>query len=195
MAANYNRSPGTYTESRHRPRSRVEIIDQRPLPQEDPPAVPKLTAIETPIEIDDLYPAQEAGSPDLSRALRLLSSALQAIHEAIELLQEGDPIGSDLAAQRLYGILVELFNCRRLGDGFGAVVNAIQCAIENLNGLPLDLKQTRAIGQILTTLRAEPYMAFSVAAVRLDGLEDVGLSISPQGFEYLAEWLDGQSLR
>ena len=177
------------------PRGKVVMIDRSPVAEVEVATVPRLRANAQPdgqIEIDDLYPAREAGSPELDRALKLLSAASNHMREAGTLLREGDQIGADLATQRLYGILAELFNCRRLGDGFGVLINALQCCFENLNGAPLSAKQVDAVSRVLAIIRGEPYVAFAVAVERLDILEDSGLSVDPQGFEYIADWLDGE---
>jgi hypothetical protein len=43
-------------------------------------------------------------------------------------------------------------------------------------------------------IRREPYIGFAAATEQVDMLEEAGLSIDPDGFEYLADWLDGESV-
>lgn len=193
----YRSSTSSHTGSGHRHRTKVVMIDRPSWPEPDA-AVSPTTRVSLgsgpQVEIEDLYPGLEAGSHELIQALRLLLAANTHVQEASNLLQEGDPIGADLAIQRLHRIFAELFNCRRLGDGFGALINALFCSLENLNGAPLNLEQVHAISRILNLIRREPYIGFAAATEQVDMLEEAGLSIDPDGFEYLADWLDGESV-
>ena len=137
----------------------------------------------------------EAGSPELARALKLLSAAVEWVHQALDLMREGDRIGADVAIQRLYAVLPELFNCRKLGDGFAAVINAVQCGIENMNGVPLDLPHIQAISRVLVAIRSEPFLSLSAGCEYAVLLEESGLAIEPAGYSHLIDWLDGESVR
>lgn len=202
MAATSPYKSGTTTINQtgtgHRHRTRVVMIDRPSLAQTDSvvSSTSRVSVTSGPqVDIEDLYPSLEAGSPELGQALRLLRAANAHVREANSLLQGDDPNGADLAIQRLHGLLAELFNCRRLGDGFGTLINALFCSLENLNGAPMSLQQVNAVGGVLSLVRREPYIDFAAATAQVDMLEEAGLSIDPAGFEYLADWLDGESVR
>jgi hypothetical protein len=127
----------------------------------------------------------------LARALPRLEIASDHLQDAISAHENGDLVGADLSVLRLNGVLAGLFLSRGLGDGFGALVNALLSSLENLNGLPMSLDQIRACKRVIGVLRGEPYIDFSSATTQMDILEDVGLSIEPAGYEYIADWLDG----
>ncbi len=143
------------------------------------------------ITTEALYPAPEAGSAELARALSLLSVALRYMRDAATLLREGDRIGADLQTQRCQGLLPQLFACRGLGEGFAAVANASLSAWENLDGLPLQPQQIAAITLVLADLKERPFMSFAVAMTHMTALEDVGLTLEPPGYGIVSDWLDG----
>jgi hypothetical protein len=97
--------------------------------------------------------------------------------------------------QRLQALLPELFYCRDLGDGFGAIVNALKFSFENAHGTPLSEGQVRLIGQVIERIRQEPFMRFETAADLVGKLEDVGLIVDPPAFAVLGELLNVEGLR
>lgn len=143
------------------------------------------------VSIEDLYPEQEACTPELGAALRLLGKGLEFVDGALDALQTGSAIASDDAMLQLQALVRELFNCRILGDGFGAVINALLASLENRLGSPLNQLQIRTIGQVLRRVRSEPFLQFSSALDEIEKLEQAAFMIEPQGFEHLADWLDG----
>jgi hypothetical protein len=148
------------------------------------------------LPISSLYPSPDVASPELSRAMELLPEAVDHLRRAISIARDqDDAIGADLEIQRIHPILFELFNCRALGDGFGTLVNATLCSLENLYGNALSADQMEAVLRVLVVLNSEPYVDFDTATDRLDILEDAGLSIMPSGYDHLADWLDGESVR
>jgi hypothetical protein len=142
------------------------------------------------ISIDDLYPASEVSTPELSIALRLLAKDIECVDEALVALQRGDQIAADDAMQQVHASLPELFNCRVLGDGYGEVINALLSSFENRNGIPLNNTQILTIRQILSHTRATPFMKFDSALDLVEKLEKANFVVEPKGFEYLADWLD-----
>lgn len=94
-----------------------------------------------PIAIDDLYPDHAATSILLGNALTLLNSAIEALSKSAAALGRGEQIDSDEQAIRCQSALPELFCCRALGDGFGAVVNAAIFAFRNNEGTPFSKRQ------------------------------------------------------
>ena len=146
--------------------------------------------------IQSLYPAPESGSRHFVRAMDLLSRTIGHLHQAIAAVRQNeDEIGADLEIQRLHSYLQELFDCRKLGDGFAALINAASCAVENLRGAPMNVAQMEALLSYMRFIQSEPYVDFDLATERLDLLEQVGFSIMPNGYNQLADWLDGDSTR
>src|SRR5690349_17303707 len=83
------------------------------------------------LPLEDIYTNPEAISLELRNAMSLTPQAVKLAVEANEDLESGDFIASDAAMMKLRLILPELFCCRRLGDGFGAVINALMSSFEN----------------------------------------------------------------
>jgi hypothetical protein len=148
-----------------------------------------------PIGIDSLYPEPGIVRPILGHALRGLAAAKEAVQESLEYLKRGELISSDESMQRLQALLPELFYCRDLGDGFGAIINALKFSFENAHGAPFSEAQIRLIGQMVERIRQEPFMHFEQAAELIGRLEDVGLTVDPPAFAVLGELLDVESLR
>lgn len=142
------------------------------------------------IDVDELYPDRTLVSPLLGVALGLLDKALLHIQVAREAIQQDEQIDSDDAMQRLHGLLPELFCCRAIGDGFGAIIDAVSNSIENLAGKPAAKDQILSIEQAITRIKQEPFIEFREASYQIDGLENVGLVVDPAGFEELADLLD-----
>lgn len=143
-----------------------------------------------PIKTDDLYAARDAVSRELDTALRLLKEATAKAQDAVEAFERDNDIEADDALQRLQAVLPELFCCRKLGDGYAAVVNAIMCAFENLEGIPPSIDQVTQILITFRSLRETPFMGLEHATDAVGALEGVGLVVEPPSFKYLADWLD-----
>jgi hypothetical protein len=146
------------------------------------------------ISIDDLYTEPMATGPELGHALRGLATAKGAVQDSLDALQRGEWIASDDAMQRVQAMMPELFCCRALGDGFGAVVNALKFCFENAKGGPFSKEQVVAIGSAVERLRAEPFMAFGSAVEIITRLEDSGLNVDPPAFAILTGLLDVEGL-
>jgi hypothetical protein len=142
------------------------------------------------VSIEDLYPSTEAAAPELDVALRLLARGLEYVNEAFAATQTGNAIVGDDAMQRLQALLPELFNCRVLGDGYGAIINAVLGSLENMRGSPLNKQQIGTIRQVLRRVRSEPFIQYSSALDEIEKLEQANFVIEPSGFEHLADWLD-----
>ena len=148
-----------------------------------------------PIGIDSLYPELSLVRPILGHALGALAAAKEAVQESLEALKRGELISSDESMQRLQALLPELFYCRDLGDGFGAIINAIRFSFENAHGTPFSEGQIRLVGLAVERLRQEPFLAFDQAAEFVGRLEDAGLNVDPSAFATLGELLDVEGLR
>jgi len=96
---------------------------------------------------NDLYPARQAFSPEHITALRLLKLAIGRCQRAID-AQADDPMAADIEIQKIQMSLPELFCCRALGDGFGTIVNALICSLQNMDGNALERSQIRILGEV-----------------------------------------------
>ena len=159
----------------------VELAESQPVPGR--PTGRRIT-------IDELYSRFENVSPELNSAVRLLSLSLEYIEQSLLAHRDNDPIEADDAAQRMQGLLPELFCCRSLGDGFGIVVNGLMCGFQNLEGIPLRREQAEKVRQTLIKLRSEPFLRAEDAVKTVAVLEEVGLVLEPPEFNYLADILD-----
>jgi len=142
------------------------------------------------METDDLYPERAAVSRELDTALRLLKEATTSAEEAVRAFEQHEEVKADDAFQRLQMLLPELFCCRKLSDGFAAVVNAVMCAFENLEGLPPTAKQATGILDAIRSIRMTPFTGAEQAAAIVERLEEADLAVEPPAFKYLADWLD-----
>ena len=142
------------------------------------------------IAVEDLYPEMIAVRPELSGALRLLARSAQYLDEALDASTRGNAIIADDAVQRFQAVLPELFSCRALGDGFGAIVNAVINATSNQRGEFLSRLQTEQLKRSVLRLRSEPFIEFDEAVSEIMKMEDAGFSVEPREFDVLADWLD-----
>jgi len=143
-----------------------------------------------PLSIEDLYPLNEYLSPLLSAAFKLIDEAVQLVTEAINYFKEENKIASDDAIQRVQALLPELFCCRALADGFGAIVSSIFQGLRNREGEPLNFHQLVTLKTVLKKIRSEPYIVFDEAVDQIMKLEDVGFTVEPAEFAQMAELLD-----
>ncbi|WP_339135650.1 MAG: hypothetical protein WGN25_18515 [Candidatus Electrothrix sp. GW3-4] len=127
-----------------------------------------------------LYPCQESITPLFNKALLLLDKAIEEITEARESLKNDDFIGQDNAMLHLAKILAELFCCRSLGDGFGAVVSALFHALANRDHGALTTEtQINQIASILRKIQEEPFIQFEESIDMIMDLEDLEFNINP----------------
>jgi hypothetical protein len=134
--------------------------------------------------IDDLF-SQLAGST-LSSALLLLDEALARSQKALDVI-DSDPVSADDEMQQLQAILPELFCCRTIGDGFGALINSIQYALVNQKGLPLSKSQISSLLGGIRKLRGAPFIGFEDAVNLAITFENAGLVIDPPALSDLAD--------
>ena len=127
----------------------------------------------------DLYPARHAFSPEHIAALRLLRLAKGYSQRAIVALNDGDEIAADSETQKVQVLLPELFCCRKLGDGFGTLINALISAFESLAGDPMALVQLRAVNHVFALLLDKPFLTTDDADQELEKLEAVDLNPYP----------------
>ena len=149
-----------------------------------------------PLSIDDLYPEPTVIGSELGPALRLLAEGKTAIEESMGALKRGEIMAADDHLQRLQVMLPELFCCRALGDGFGAIVNALKFSFLNAEGAPFTGEQIEAVAGAVQGLRAEPFLRFDRAVSVITRLEDAGLRVDPPTLVALTDLMDDdQELR
>lgn len=144
----------------------------------------------TRIETKALYPFSHELRPELARAFILLDEALKQVSSAMTYLKSDDAISSDDAIIHLKALLPELFCCRTLGDGFGAIIIAVYHSVANMRGMPLNLKQLKTVWNILDKIRTEPFLKHDHAVDEIMTLEDVGFEVEPPHYQYGVDLLD-----
>lgn len=142
------------------------------------------------IETKQLYPLSHELRPELATSFSLLAEGLEYINDAINAQNEGDLISSDDFIHRLQALLPELFCCRSIGDGFGAIINAIYHSLTNMKGIALNIPQLEAIKRGLRRISTEPFLEFGEAVDEIIHLQDVGFEPEPSYFKYAADLLD-----
>lgn len=146
------------------------------------------------ISIDALYP-DSTGATDVFRtSQRLLATAANYVTESAG-LRWTDPVASDDKMSQLFPILLELFCCRELGEGFAAVINGLIHSVRNNASEQWDGTQLKEVASVIDSLRSEPYLNLDQAIAYLDRMERVELVPEPPELDILGDWLDGQSLR
>jgi len=141
------------------------------------PEVVSGSAVAKPIEIDKLYPASEATRPDLVKALNVLAEGVRFLEAGRNKSRQNDPIGADVEIGKFQLLLADLFSLRKIGDGFGAVVNAIEIAFVNQHGKPLAEKQISTLWRTVKELRAHPFINTDDAVDFVDELATCGLLV------------------
>ena len=148
------------------------------------------------IEIDKLYPAAQGSRSHLVTALGLLADGIDFLAQARIAAQKGRLIESDRYTQRFQATLPSLFRCRKIGDGFAVVINALHFASINMHGKPLNLDQITTSWRILKELRNGPFVEFEQGLEYVEQLEGCGLEVDPPIVSELLEDLEHeQSLR
>jgi hypothetical protein len=159
---------------------------------QDPPAL----GMPTDVPVEDLYPGQDAGAASLvPTAMRILDECLQRLNAASHAVQAGDLVAADDESQHLWPSLVELFCCRRLGDGFGMVVVALRHSFDNQAGMPFSLSQLQSLRLAFTSLRQEPFLLDDRAVQVVLELEATGLKTDVAALDHLADEDEEQSVR
>lgn len=143
------------------------------------------------IPTERLYPAGDTLRNSVSQALEMLRTALAYVDESIAANDQDNSFRSDDAITRLKVLLPELFCCREIGDGFGAVVNALYNALKTWNKYPLSNDQLALIRSLLFKLKSFPAIGFDSAIELVEQLQTAGFSVEPPYFEELTEAIAG----
>ena len=144
--------------------------------------------------LEEVYRAPEAVSPELRTAMVLLREVLESTEAALRLQAEGQVIAADDEMHHVQMTLPELFCCRALGDGFGAIVSALQSSFENLHGRPMTTQQVASVARAIGCLNIAPALPFESAIEQIEELERSGLAVDPEAVDFIAEWLIEQSV-
>lgn len=154
------------------------------------PSEPEEVKETSPLSIDELYPGVDETDGNLSRAKRVLRTCIEHCREAREHLEEGDGLKSDNEMVHVQNRLPDLFTFREFGDGFGMVVDALLTAFENLDDMPCDLQQIKAVRRVLSDLRDRPFMSSKKAVDLTLQLEEAGLDTDHQAMGPFSDWLE-----
>lgn len=142
------------------------------------------------LSIDKLYPGTDKSDGNLSRAKRLLGECIEHCRAAQRHEEEGSRIKSDHEMVHVQNRLPDLFTYRELGDGFGMVVDALLTAFENLDDMPCDLQQIKAVRRVLADLRDRPFMSSGKAVDLTLQLESAGFDTDHEAMSPFSEWLE-----
>jgi hypothetical protein len=126
-----------------------------------------------------LYPDLQAQDGRLIQAIRLLNECNDHLLEASQVDAAADFIEYDERIMRAKNALRKLYALREIGDGFGATVNGVLCALQNMDGEVLSAKQVSTLMEVVKRLRNKPMLHFDSAMVLLDELDELGLDLEP----------------
>ncbi len=139
------------------------------------------------IEIDKLYPADKDHVSDLIAALGLLAEAIDLLDKARVSARNKEAITADRYWQRFQMLLPKLFMHRRIGDGYGAVINSLHFACINQHGAPLSFEQLTTVWRVVKEIRSAPVTPFEQALNYVHELEDCSLQVYPAKISDLIE--------
>jgi hypothetical protein len=145
------------------------------------------SVVHAPIEIDKLYPAEGGLASDLISALGLLADAIGMLEKARAALRGKEAVTADRYAQRFQMLLPDLFKHRKVGDGYGVIVNSLHFALVNQRGKPLSFDQLTTIWRVIRELRNAPFVRLEPALRFVQELEDCHLQIYPAAISGLIE--------
>lgn len=130
-------------------------------------------------DTEELYPLADLRSPQLRTAFSLLDESSKLITEAISLFNQGDLQESDDCINKIISLLPELFCCRSIGEGYASIIVAINHAIKNKEGDPLNDKELSTLAVVIKRLYTEPFISFNEALSEIIKLEKIGLKVDP----------------
>lgn len=143
-----------------------------------------------PIEIDKLYPAEKNSKADVIAALGLLAEAIGLLEKARAASRSKDAMESDRHSQRFQVLLPDLFRRRKIGDGYGAIINSLHLAFVNQRGKPLSFEQLTTVWRVVRELRNAPFVPFEQALRSVEELEDCHLQVYPTTISELVEEIE-----
>jgi hypothetical protein len=132
-----------------------------------------------PISIDKLYYADEGSRPELIRALNLMADGIKALEQSKCTIQDGNLMLADQYLLGFQSLLPDLFKCRKIGDGFANIINAIHFAFVNRKGKPLSFEETNLVWRVMKELRNAPFLSFETSLEFVSQLKRKGLLVFP----------------
>jgi hypothetical protein len=150
-------------------------------------AIVRGATLPAPIEIDKLYPADKTSTSDLIAALGLLAEAVSLLERARTAARGKEMVVADRYTQRFQMLLPDLFARRKIGDGYGAVINSLHFALINQHGRPLSFEQLTTTWRVAKELRNAPFTPFEQALRFVQELEDCHLQVYPAAISELIE--------
>lgn len=141
----------------------------------EPPKTAQMSALEALIPFDQLYQAQELGTKEFVAATRLLSEAAGLLSEAKTAAERSEDVTADNCMIHFEQLLPSLFACRKVGDGFANVTNAVQLALAKRNGLPLEKNQILVLWRTFRQLASGPFLSFDDSISLIDDLDQANL--------------------
>lgn len=146
------------------------------------------------ITSEELYPEREIIAREVSKALHLLREADKFLADGERALINEELLESDVSVERFFSLIPELSCCRTIGDGFGAVVQAMYYSLYNNQGMPLNAKQIDALRKAVLALLRSLYPSFENALDIVDSLASVGFNVEPDILGSVSEMLINESL-
>jgi len=139
------------------------------------------------IDIDTLYPADKEYVSDIVDALALLGEAVGLLDKARVSARNKEAITADRYWQRFQMLLPKLFRHRKIGDGYGVVINSLHFASINQHGTPLSFEQITTVWRVVKELRNAPVPHFEQGLKYVQELEDCRLQVYPATISELIE--------
>lgn len=141
------------------------------------------------LDTSELYPVVKNYTSDYITFRILLNDILNHLHSCIEIF-EMDPIGADENLNQIYSILIELFLLQEIAEGSKMIISAFISSFEALKGDTMNKEQIITMRSIVLTTLNEPFMQTPRAVELCDSLERVGLTIMPENFGLLSDFLN-----
>lgn len=190
-----NKIPDSTRALEHLNRSRTREFDDQTARENSTPEIfayrpSAVRSREAETSIDELYYSPEYTSRELQTVLRLLARCIQLVGVSIDELRAGHKLGAHESTLELQSLLPELFACRGLGDGYGAIVNCVQLALINRRGVPLDEDQLLALKEILNAARNAPFIRFDKARRHIREFERHDFIVEPVSLQFLSNFFD-----
>jgi hypothetical protein len=112
-------------------------------------------------------------------ALSLLADSIEVLGEARIADQKKDVVTADRYVERFQANLPGLFALRKIGDGYGVIVNSLHFAFISQRGKPLSFEQLTTVWRVVRELRNAPFVLFERALDYVEELEKCGLKVDP----------------
>jgi hypothetical protein len=133
-------------------------------------------------------------NPHLAAVPRMMETATARIEAACTRFEEGDRMQALIEIQLLETVLMEMFCCRQVGEGFSAVVVALRNASLHLHGEEaLTIDHFYAMRGAMRSLASDPTLSENAAIDIAMELEDAGLRVETGLVESFVALMNGES--